>query len=681
MVWESILKKMPKDRADFAKIITDDFRFNKLLSTLDRYEAANRQIPANATIKDMLRRYENNTMTPEIILALGDAEYPKEKLEENIKTLLDRVSYKDANMNKRILEEGLELLERRDSGEITENELDRLSKIYQEILEIDFGEQGQSSRRTSTRNMQAQRNTFLSNFSDFILTFANTGENFEEKVGKFARKMPPIGENGQRVRLGQVIDGKLFTKFKDGAEFLAYARQNKDAFNELVRPFGPNLSALGTKAPEKGAKAKLQELHAKKVVFEPANINSITEVNGYFDVIAQLPGKKGIFMPRGSKTKGATAYIPPSVFLLKEDGADINRARSGISTLRLNPYANRILLSGFTKDTWFADLFRGVKMKLTSDSEAESILYEDISRAYEKEETEYVDASDFVDLENLSDNKQTRKTQIERFIERNGLRTEMNALLGNIKEERFGKDTKNLTIREAKRIEDFWKGLTKDTIEDYDYIDDFNVADNEDGGIGELDLKRVGDSFEIKYRGAGEEKSEKIGVAELMQVLEPFGYEQESKMKRVRDYLGREEPFESYMMSLSSEEINEAVEAGSGSRAFMDRIDPLNSLSFLSNLNEMMYGRKDAGYVKKNLLAIASEQNPSKKGELIKELNDKMLILLRDMTEFLFETIEDRLEIIGKDYLKQSSASQHKAMLMALKLFKDANLLTGGVEL
>ena len=58
-----------------------------------------------------------------------------------------------------------------------------------------------------------------------------------------------------------------------------------------------------------------------------------------------------------------------------------------------------------------------------------------------------------------------------------------------------------------------------------------------------------------------------------------------------------------------------------------------------------------------------------------------MLPLLRAMSEFMFDTVQDRLEEIGRNYLKIAGRNQHEAVLMALKLFKEKNLLTGDAEL
>ncbi len=95
-------------------------------------------------------------------------------------------------------------------------------------------------------------------------------------------------------------------------------------------------------------------------------------------------------------------------------------------------------------------------------------------------------------------------------------------------------------------------------------------------------------------------------------------------MSRIRDFLGRENNFKNYVGSLTSGEIKKAVEAGSGSQAYMDRIDPLNSLTFLSNLNDLMEGSPDVGFVKETLLAIADEQEPSEKAQLIEKLDGEI---------------------------------------------------------
>ena len=91
-----------------------------------------------------------------------------------------------------------------------------------------------------------------------------------------------------------------------------------------------------------------------------------------------------------------------------------------------------------------------------------------------------------------------------------------------------------------------------------------------------------------------------------------------------------------------------------------------------------MEGSPDVGFVKENLLAIADEQEPSEKAQLIEKLDAKMLPILKDMREFMFAAVQDRLETIGRDYLRLAGGKQAKAMMQAIEGFKKEGLLTGG---
>lgn len=698
-MWTEILKALPKDRIDFAKIVQDDRRFSQLLGTLDRRYEGGARLNENHTLRNILRQYDNKTMNLDILQALADTDYPREKLEENMKILLEKIPYQTEQMGERIIEEGLELLDKREEGTLTPVEEERLGNIYQEILDMKLGSPREVNvkGRSTRRKMIASRNTFLKEFGDFILTFKAPQENFEKDIDSFARKIITIGEPPARRRLGQRVGKTLITKFKDGAEFLSYIQKNPTlrlSYQELLREHKPDLSLVGTKTAETGPKAKLEALHARKITFSAENIDSVAEVNTYFDVIGQLPGKKGIFMPTKAKKAGKTARISPSIFLLKNDADNLKSAKSDLKTLNLNPYANKILLSGFTKKTWFTDLFRGIKMDISSKNDAYNAIYEDISGIYERRGSKLNLSDEFNEIDNLSQDPKTRKSQIQRFIEDKGLTEEVDAKATELQETKFSRDTKTLSIKEAKMVEEAWKKISDATTEAYGYLgDEFDLAfgydeiEEEEYGIGELELKKVGDRVEIKYRDDPEEKLREITATELMAILKREGQAgQQDEMRRIRDYLGRGEDFETYLATLSSDEIRQAVQAPSGSRAYMDKIDPLNSLSYLSNINEQMFGRFEkgglqAGYIKETLLAIASEEDSSQKAKLIKELNDNMLPLLRAMSEFMFDTVQDRLEEIGRNYLKIAGRNQHEAVLMALKLFKEKNLLTGDAEL
>jgi len=696
-MWTEILKALPKDRIDFAKIVQNDRRFSQLLGTLDRRYEGGAKLHPSHTLKDMLRQYENKTMGLDILQALADTDYPREKLEENMKVLLAKVPYSSTEMGGKIIEEGLELLDKREEGRLTPVEEERLGKIYQEILDMELSgtESVNVKGRSTRRKMIASRNTFLKEFGDFILTFKEPQDNFEKDIDAFARKMFTIGNPKRRRRVGQRIGKTLITKFKDGAEFLSQIQSNdrlRTAYQQLLRKHKPDLTLVGTKTAETGPKAKLEALHARKITFSAENIDSIAEVNAYFDVVGQLPGKKGIFMPTKAKKGGKTARISPSIFLLKNDADNLKSAKSDLKNLNLNPYANKILLSGFTKKTWFTDLFRGVKMDISSKNDAYNAIYEDISGIYEKRGSKLNLSDEFNEIDNLSQDPKTRKSQIKQFIEDKGLSSEVEAKANELQETRFSRDTDTLSVKEAKMVEKAWKAISDEITASYDYLEDFDLAfgvdeDGDEYGIGELELKKVGDRVEITYRDDPEEKLERITATELMAILKREGQGgQQDEMRRIRDYLGRGEDFETYLATLSSDEIRQAVQAPSGSRAYMDKIDPLNSLSYLSNINEQMFGRFEkgdlqAGYIKETLLAIASEQDSSQKAALIKQLNDNMLPLLRAMSEFMFDTVQDRLEEIGRNYLKIAGRNQHEAVLMALKLFKKENLLTGGAEL
>jgi hypothetical protein len=481
-------------------------------------------------------------------------------------------------------------------------------------------------------------------------------------------------------------------------DFLRSNEQFKEDFNELARPFGPDLSGMGIKSREDDAKTKLQALHARKVVFKAAEIDTITEVNNYFDVIAGLPGAKGVFMPRKVETAERIDSLPPSIFLLKSDANSI-RARTALSQLRLNPYANKILLSGFSKTDWFEKLFEGVKMEITSEGKAMNAIYDDIFRIYQGGESELgLNPRDFAGLENLSSNARTRRNQIKRYIERNELTGDLRGKAQELRLSRFGQDTETLTVEEGKRLQKILDDYRKKENLDQDEFDEIfgkirlialNAAGEESMPVKISEDKTITPTarYSITLAEFDDdtetfEEEEQIKIGSLIEYLEDLGEIEISgfsgQISRIRDFLGRENNFQNYMGSLSPDEIRRATEMATGTQAFMDRIDPLNSLAFLSNLNELMGGYPNAGFVKETLLAIADEEEPSDKAALIEELNTKMLPILKDMREFMFKAVQDRLETIGKDYLKLARGRQEKAILQAIEGFKENRLLTGG---
>ena len=702
-MWTEILKSLPRNRAGLIEMLKDDVAFRRLIRTLGR-----RELRGNHFIKDFLRQVDDMEKSGQLETFLmvmqntPPTNYPLEKLKENLSTLRETISYEADDLKTQIIDEGLALLDKRTSGELTDAEKKRLNALHTQISRMTLPKmKGKGKLR---RDFSAKKKTFLQNFGGFTLNFnfpKEKQEEFNQKVGEFAAKTYEIRQGEGETNVGDVSDKKLITNFLDGKEFLDFLRSNeqfKEDFTELARPFKPDLSGLGIKSRQDDEKTRLQALHAKKVVFTPAKIDTITEVNKYFDVIAELPGAKGIFMPRKVESKELVSNLPPSIFLLKNDANSLS-ARSKISQLRLNPYANRILLSGFSKDNWFEKLFESVKMDISTQDQAMNAIYQDIVRIYNKEESELgLNPRDFAGLTNLSQNAKTRKNQIKTYLERGELMGDMRDKAVELRLGRFGKDTDTLTVAEGKKLQKILDDYKKKEGLDQEEFDEIfgrirliplNADGEESMPVKVSEDKTITPTarynitlaeFDDDEDTFGEEQTIKIGS--LIEYLEDLGEIDVSnfsgQVSRIRDFLGRENNFKNYVGSLTSGEIKKAVEAGSGSQAYMDRIDPLNSLTFLSNLNDLMEGSPDVGFVKETLLAIADEQEPSEKAQLIEKLDAKMLPILKDMREFMFAAVQDRLETIGRDYLRLAGGKQAKAMMQAIEGFKKEGLLTGG---
>lgn len=720
-MWTEILKSLPRDRSGLIEMLKDDVAFRRLIRTLGR-----RELRGNHFIKDFLRQIDDMEKSGQLDTFLTVMQntpptgYPLEKLKENLATLRKTISYEADDLKIQIIDEGLALLDKKERSGLTDAEKDRLNELHTRISTMTTPK-GDKYRRTA-RDFNAKKKTFLRDFGGFSLNFSPSKErlenlgrddltlsDFESKIDEFAAKTYEIRQGQGEINVGTRSGKTLTTNFLDGKEFLDFFRKNeqfKEDFNELARPFGPDLSGIGIKVREDDAKTKLQALHARKVVFKAAEIDTITEVNNYFDVIAGLPGAKGVFMPRKVETtvktdKGITGFIdvlPPSLFLLKNDANSI-KSRSSISQLRLNPYANKILLSGFSKTDWFEKLFEGVKMEITSESKAMNAIYDDIFRIYQGGESELkLNPRDFAGLENLSSNARTRRNQIKRYIERNELTGDLRGKAQELRLSRFNEDTETLTVEEGKRLQKILDDYRKKENLDQDEFDEIfgkirlialNAAGEESMPVKISEDKTITPTarYSITLAEFDDdtetfEEEEQIKIGSLIEYLEDLGEIEISgfsgQISRIRDFLGRENNFQNYMGSLSPDEIRRATEMATGTQAFMDRIDPLNSLAFLSNLNELMGGYPNAGFVKETLLAIADEEEPSDKAALIEDLNTKMLPILKDMREFMFKAVQDRLETIGKDYLKLARGRQEKAILQAIEGFKENRLLTGG---
>lgn len=709
-MWTEILKSLPRDRSGLIEMLKDDVAFPRLIRTLGR-----RELRGNHFIKDFLRQVDDMEASKQLETFLmvmqntPPTNYPLEKLKKNLATLRETISYEADDLKIQIVDEGLALLDKKESGELTDAEKNRLNELHTRISTMTTPK-GDKYRRTA-RDFNAKKKTFLRGFGGFTLTFTfpkEKKEEFKQKVDEFAAKTYEIRQGQGQTNVGERSGKKLITNFLDGKEFLDFLRSNeqfKEDFTELARPFGPDLSGMGIKAREDDAKTKLQTFHARKVVFLPAQIDTITEVNDYFAVVAEIQGAKGVFMPRKVETSKRIDELPASIFLLKNDANSI-RARSSISQLRLNPYANRILLSGFTKDNWFEKMFESIKMDISSEDQAMNAIYDDIWRIYNKKGSNLgLNERDFANLPTLSQNEKSRKNQIKTFLERGEILGDMKSKAQELRLGRFGKDTKTLTVQEGEKLQKILEDYRKKKNTSQEEFDEafgrirlipLNADGKESMPVKVSEEKTItpvarysitlqepiyeeDEDGEEEFAGFGKEQDIKIGgLLEYLEGEEIDFSDFSGQISRIRDFLGRDNNFKTYVKNLTSEEIRQAVEAGTGSQAYMDRIDPLNSLTFLSNLNELMGGSDDAGFIKETLLAIADEEESSEKATLIEKLDDKMLKILGDMRNFMFKAVEDRLKTIGKDYLKLARGTQERAILQAIEGFKEKRLLVGG---
>ena len=139
-----------------------------------------------------------------------------------------------------------------------------------------------------------------------------------------------------------------------------------------------------------------------------------------------------------------------------------------------------------------------------------------------------------------------------------------------------------------------------------------------------------------------------------------------------------ENKFVQYILSLSKEELENIVKGEiDDSVKVMDKLNPKNSLIFLSAVSERMTGEN------KNLVSDALEEiakdkySVAEKQEKAAELSDKMLGFLRDLQNTVYSAFQRELEDFSTNYIRIAGRQPDKA-IRTIRSFIAKDLLSGG---
>jgi hypothetical protein len=224
----------------------------------------------------------------------------------------------------------------------------------------------------------------------------------------------------------------------------------------------------------------------------------------------------------------------------------------------------------------------------------------------------------------------------------------------------------DFTVKEAKQIKELWD----DDLE-FEY--------------GELDLEFRDSEGETDERNADYVTitldDEPVNPQRIKEILDEENKQIEMNQFRelVEDAIKDEEignRFVSYVLSLSNEDLLSIVQTPADTSSnFADKLNPKNSLIFLSTISDRLIGEY-SGLVSNAFEKVANEESQVEKQKILVELNGKMAGFLRYLKESVFKAFQNELDDFAENYINVAGRSKDKA-IRAIDAFKREGLLRG----
>jgi len=671
----------PNRKEKLAFILYHDSKTNRLVETLKSQKLT----PSFATLVSSI---QDGRLTLESILnSFPNPDFPVEQAQANLDKIMDAASKTERVQEERpkyrddLLEETL--LEAIDLGlkvnnpaiETTDADANKLDELRQKIQELLPKSERQKRKKTKTKTLLGFFNRL---FDKFTLTFNNIPEN-KEDFHKILQKVAeiPIEEkviDGKKLTLylGRVTGDKILTNFDDANEFLQFLDKNAEKGKEIresLAQFEPNIGkfvAAKTKKKKRKQVSKeiLENLVAEGVSFTASRITTFDDVQNYLDAIEKVPYDITPLIPRTlSVTKGERTNLPPTFFLTRESARSAKTGR-GQKSLVLNPYVRVLLQSTFTQADWFSTYFDNVRVtEIVQKNLAELMVLDDIYDMIKlNKESKYgFERTRFGRL-SLGENREAARVKIRKVInEDERLGDAFGAQERNLRANLLTELQADFLIDEAYELQKLW--------ESNEDISDFE---------GDLEVIPKDNKYATIKVGGNE-----VNYQELVELLKDYevSYKPSNFRQLIQNTIRNdldENKFVQYILSLSKEELENIVKGEiDDSVKVMDKLNPKNSLIFLSTVSERMTGEN------KNLVSDALEEiakdkySVAEKQEKAAELSDKMLGFLRDLQNTVYSAFQRELEDFSTNYIRIAGRQPDKA-IRAIRSFIAKGLLSGG---
>ena len=668
----------PNRKEKLAFIIYQDNKTNQLVENLKDQKLT----PSFATLVSSI---QDGRLTLESILdSFPNPDFPVEQAQANLDKIMEAAS-KTERFQEKSRDKSLEetLLEAIDLGlkvnnptiKTTDADANKLDELRQKIQELLPKSERSKRRGTKTKTLLGFFNRL---FDKFTLTFNNIPEN-KEDFHKILQKVAeiPIEEkviDGKKLTLylGRVTGDKILTNFDDANEFLQFLDKNAEKGKEIresLAQFEPNIGkfvAAKTKKKKRKQVSReiLENLVAEGVSFTASRITTFDDVQNYLDAIEKVPYDITPLIPRTlSVTEGERTNLPPTFFLTRESVRSAKKGK-GQKSLVLNPYVRVLLQSTFTQADWFSTYFDNVRVtEIVQKNLAELMVLDDIYDMIKlNKESKYgFERTRFGRL-NLGENREAARVKIRKVInEDERLGDAFGARERNLRANLLTELQADFLIDEAYELQKLW--------ESSEDISDFE---------GDLEVIPKDNKYATIKVGGNE-----VNYQELVELLKEYevSYKPSNFRQLIQNTIRNdldENKFVQYILSLSKEELENIVKGEiDDSVKVMDKLNPKNSLIFLSAVSERMTGEN------KNLVSDALEEiakdkySVAEKQEKAAELSDKMLGFLRDLQNTVYSAFQRELEDFSTNYIRIAGRQPDKA-IRTIRSFIAKDLLSGG---
>ena len=644
MSWQILLKAQPASNITLLIALADDSKTDSLIEEIQESEQL------TASFKGIINNIKANNITVDSMLKkLPLPNVSKEKIEENLKKLLNSIKPEQMKETKQLETLVDEAISAKKEGDDT-----KFAELSQKINEV---------RSKSTRSyeantkLRAKLRVFDSFGDGFTLKF-----NAVPKSGAKKQKFQNTIENFANQIGASVVGDTIQTNFPNATAFLNSLGQDTAEIRREMAEYEPDLESSGRRL---AAVSETDTMVASGIKFDAKETLTSVDVENYLIALEEIPGSVGKFIP--TEMKNGFDFPADAIFLEKESKTT--------KSLSLNPYGRLLIMGTFGGDNWFKRFFDAVRTNaFVSEKIAERILIESIIEGLEDNSNPArsslgTNLVPFRDLE-LTGNIKAKRKKVREFIKNDtNLNTafsqEATAYQSNIFQDKY---QDKFTVKEADAFQEVY-----DSTEDADFVfGDLNIEyyDNTDTLI----ENKSGASYAKIFLNDSQ-----VSPSELIDDIESKQKEKgvEVTLGRLRQSMLNTGDFAQFIVDYSNDSKLEPLTKESAARAAtFDKLSPKNSLIVLSRLGEQgILDTGTDGLIADTFISIDNNRgNTSKQLELANELNDKMISFLKEAKIQLISGFQLRLEDFGKNYEKYFPRKQSNVPI-AVKAFKDKQLI------